>query len=131
MELVNDIYKYKERDDRNDAVIREALETIIVIVSPFAPHLGEELWSKIGKEGSIFDISWPKYDEDAIQLDEMELIVQVNGKLRNKIMVASDISQEDMKTAALEDEKIKDFIGDKNVVKVIAIPGKLVNIVIK
>ena len=89
------------------------------------------MWSKIGKEGSIFDISWPKYDEDAIQLDEMELIVQVNGKLRNKIMVASDISQEDMKTAALEDEKIKDFIGDKNVVKVIAIPGKLVNIVIK
>lgn len=131
MELVNDIYKYKERDDRNNAVIREALETIIVIVSPFAPHLGEELWSKIGKEGSIFDISWPKYDEDAIQLDEMELIVQVNGKLRNKIMVSSDISQEDMKTAALEDEKIKDFIGDKNVVKVIAIPGKLVNIVIK
>ena len=131
MELVNDIYKYKELDNRNDAVLREALETIVVILSPFAPHLGEELWDKIGKEGSIFDISWPKYDEDAIQLDEMELIVQVNGKLRNKIMVASDISQEDMKTAALEDEKVKDFIGDKNVVKVIAIPGKLVNIVVK
>lgn len=131
MELVNDIYKYKELDNRNNAVIREALETVVVILSPFAPHLGEELWSKIGKDGSIFDISWPKYDEDAIQLDEIELIVQVNGKLRNKIMISSDISQEDMKTEALEDEKIKDFIGDKNIVKVIAIPKKLVNIVVK
>ena len=131
MELVNEVYKYKELDNRNDAVLREALETIVVIISPFAPHLGEELWSMIGKEGSIFDISWPKYDEDAIQLDEMELIVQVNGKLRNKIMVPSDICQNDMKTAALEDEKVREFIGDKEVVKVIAIPGKLVNIVIK
>ncbi len=131
MELINDIYKYKELDNRNEAVIREALETVVVILSPFAPHLGEELWSRIGKEGSIFDISWPKFDEDAIQLDEIELIVQVNGKLRNKIMVSSDISQEDMKKAALEDEKIKEHIGDKNIVKVIAIPKKLVNIVIK
>ncbi len=131
MELVNDTYKYKELDKRNDAVIREALETIVTIIAPFAPHLGEELWLKIGKSASIFDIAWPKYDADAIELDEVELIVQVNGKLRNKIMIASDSSQEDIKTAALEDEKIKEFIADKEIVKVIAIPKKLVNIVVK
>ncbi|MBC2576069.1 leucine--tRNA ligase [Peptostreptococcus canis] len=131
MELINDIYKYKEMDDRNEAVIKEAIETVVVIVSPFAPHLGEELWEMIGKKGSVFDISWPKYDEKALILDEVELIVQVNGKLRNKIMVPSDIDQEGMKEAALNDAKIKEFIEGKSIVKVISVPSKLVNIVVK
>lgn len=131
MELINDIYKYKEIDNRNDAVIKEALEAVVIILSPFAPHLGEELWEKIGKEGSVFDIAWPKYDEEALVLDEIEFVVQVNGKVRSKVLAPTGVTQEDMKNIALEDEKVKDFIGDKNIVKVIAIPGKLVNIVIK
>ena len=131
MELINDLYKYKELDDRNDAVIKEAIEVVVVILAPFAPHLGEELWAMIGKEASIFDIAWPKYDESAIQLDEVEIIVQVNGKVRNKINAPVGIDQDAMKDLALNDEKIKEFIEGKNVVKVIAIPSKLVNIVIK
>ena len=131
MELINDLYKYKELDDRNDAVIKEAIEAVVVILAPFAPHLGEELWLMIGKEASVFDIAWPEYDKSAIQLDEVEIIVQVNGKVRNKINAPVVIDQEAMKDLALNDEKIKEFIEDKDVVKVIAIPSKLVNIVVK
>ena len=131
MELINDLYKYKELDDRNDAVIKEAIEAVVVILAPFAPHIGEELWAMIGKEASIFDIGWPDYDESAIQLDEVEIIVQVNGKVRNKINAPVGIDQDAMKDLALNDEKIKEFIEGKNVVKVIAIPSKLVNIVVK
>ena len=131
MELINDLYKYKELDDRNDAVIKEAIEAVVVILAPFAPHLGEELWLMIGKEASVFDIAWPEYDKSAIQLDEVEIIVQVNGKVRNKINAPVGIDQEVMKDLALNDEKIKEFIEDKDVVKVIAIPSKLVNIVVK
>ncbi len=131
MELINDLYKYKELDDRNDAVIKEAIEAVVVILAPFAPHLGEELWLMIGKEASVFDIAWPEYDKSAIQLDEVEIIIQVNGKVRNKINAPVGIDQEAMKDLALNDEKVKEFIEDKDVVKVIAIPSKLVNIVVK
>lgn len=131
MELVNDLYKYKELDLRNEAVLKEALEAIVVIIAPFTPHLGEELWTMIGKEGSVFDISWPKYDESSLELDEIEVVVQVNGKVRNKIMVATGINADEMKSIALEDEKVKEFIDGKEIVKVIAIPSKLVNIVVK
>ena len=131
MELINDLYKYKELEDRNDAVIKEAIKAVVVILAPFAPHLGEELWLMIGKEASVFDIGWPDYDKSAIQLDEVEIIVQVNGKVRNKINAPVGIDQDVMKKLALNDEKIKEFIEGKNVVKVIAIPSKLVNIVVK
>lgn len=131
MELINALYKYKELDNRNDAVIKEALETIIVILYPFAPHLGEELWEMIGEEGSICDISWPKYDEKALVKTEVEVIVQVNGKLRNKVSVEKDISKDDLEKLALEDEKVQHALEGKNIVKVIVVPGKLVNIVAK
>ncbi|MGO0862353.1 class I tRNA ligase family protein, partial [Clostridioides difficile] len=107
MELINDMYKYKELDNINEAVIKEGVQTIVTIISPFAPHLGEELWTMIGQEGSVFDIDWPKYDETALVKDEIEVVVQVNGKVRGKLTVSSNISKEDMEKVALEDEKIK------------------------
>lgn len=131
MELVNELYKYKELDNRNEAVLKEALEAIVVIIAPFTPHLGEELWTMIGKEGSVFDISWPKYDESAIQLDEIEIVVQVNGKVRSKIMVPVEITENEMKESALSDDRVKEFIEGKSIVKVVSIPSKLVNIVVK
>lgn len=131
MELVNELYKYKELDNRNEAVLKEALEAIVVIIAPFTPHLGEELWTMIGKEGSVFDISWPKYDESAIQLDEIEIVVQVNGKVRSKIMVPVEITEDEMKASALSDDRVKEFIEGKSIVKVVSIPSKLVNIVVK
>ena len=131
MELINEMYKYKELDTRNDGIIREGIETIVTILAPFTPHIGEELWTMIGKEGSVFNISWPKYDESALVQDEVEVIVQVNGKLRDKISMDANIAREDMEKIALESEKVKAAIEGKNVVKVIAVPKKLVNIVIK
>ena len=131
MELINEMYKYKELDTRNDGIIREGIETIVTILAPFTPHIGEELWTMIGKEGSVFNISWPKYDESALVQDEVEVIVQVNGKLRDKIYMDANIAREDMEKIALESEKVKAAIEGKNVVKVIAVPKKLVNIVVK
>lgn len=131
MELINDLYKYKELDSKKDAVIKEAVDTIVVILSPFAPHLGEELWEMIGKEGSVFDIEWPKFDEKALVLDEVEVIVQVNGKLRGKISIPTGTSADDMKELALSNDRIKEAIGDSEVIKVITVPSKLVNIVVK
>ena len=131
MELINEMYKYKELDNRNEAVIKEGIETIVTILSPFAPHIGEELWTIIGKSGSIFDISWPKYDDNALVKDEVEIVVQINGKVRGKLSVATNISREDMEKLAIEDEKIKSLVEGKNIVKVIAVPKKLVNIVVK
>ena len=131
MELINEMYKYKELDTRNDGIIREGIETIVTILAPFTPHIGEELWTMIGKEGSVFNISWPKYDESALVQDEVEVIVQVNGKLRAKVSMDANISREDMEKVAMEDAKVQAAIEGKNVVKVIAVPKKLVNIVVK
>ena len=131
MELINEMYKYKELDSRNEAVIKEGIETIVAILAPFAPHIGEELWTMIGKDGSIFDISWPKYDETALVKDEVEVVVQVNGKMRGKLSVAANISREEMQEAAMNDEKIKALVEGKTIVKVVAVPKKLVNIVVK
>ncbi len=118
MELINEMYKYKELDGRNSAVIKEGIEAIVTIISPFTPHLGEELWQMIGKEGSVFDISWPEYDEKALVKDEVEVVVQINGKVRGRMNVPTEISRDDMQAAALEDEKIKELVEGKTIVKV-------------
>lgn len=131
MELINEMYKYKELDGRSSAVIKEGIETIVTILAPFTPHLGEELWQMIGKEGSVFDISWPEYDEKALVKDEVEVVVQINGKVRGRMNVPTEISRDDMQVAALEDEKIKELVEGKTIVKVIAVPKKLINIVVK
>ncbi|MFI3209707.1 MAG: leucine--tRNA ligase [Peptostreptococcaceae bacterium] len=131
MELVNDIYKYKELENRNDFVIKETIESIVTIIAPFAPHIGEEMWSLIGKEGSIFDIIWPKFDETALVKDEVEVVVQINGKVKGKLSVSPNLSREEMEKVALADSNIKSLTEGKTIVKVVAVPKKLVNIVIK
>lgn len=131
MELINEAYKYKELETRNNAVLKECVETVIVILAPFAPHLGDELWSMIGKDGSVFSISWPKYDDSALVQDEVEVVVQVNGKVRDKMNIPANTSKEDMEKLAIENTKIKDFVEGKTVVKIVGVPNKLVNIVVK
>ncbi|SHG88639.1 leucine--tRNA ligase [Tepidibacter thalassicus] len=131
MELVNEMYKYKEVESRNEAVLKEGLETIITILAPFTPHIAEELWSMIGKEGYVSEITWPNYDENALVKDEIEVVVQINGKVRGKLNLNANVTKEEMEKEALEDEKIKRLIEGKNIVKIIAVPKKLVNIVVK
>ncbi|MFA5777189.1 MAG: class I tRNA ligase family protein [Parcubacteria group bacterium] len=105
-------------------------EKFLIIVSIFLPALSEELWEKLGHEESIFKEKWPEYDLELIKDEEIELVIQINGKLRDRIKVPADISEGEVKKLAMESEKIKNFIGNKEIKKVIFVKGKLINIVI-
>jgi leucyl-tRNA synthetase len=130
MELVNAAYKYlAEVDELNAALLREVVETIITLLAPFAPHMTEELWTELGYEDSIHQEAWPEYSEEAIKKDEIEIVIQVNGKVRDKVNVAADIEDEELKEVAQEQENIQRYTDGKEVVKVIVVPKKLVNIV--
>lgn len=108
-----------------------ALERLLLILSPFAPHISEELWAKLGNKESIFKESWPKYDKNMIKDETINLVVQVNGKLRDTIEVDADISEDEAKKLARENEKIKKWVEGKEIVKEIFVKGKLINIVTK
>ena len=105
--------------------------TLLQIISPFAPHLAEELWEKLENKGSIFKSTWPAYDQKLIKDESINLVVQVNGKLRATLVVVADISETAALALAQENEIIKKWLENKEIVKVIFVPGKLLNIVIK
>ncbi|MCG0275550.1 MAG: leucine--tRNA ligase [Thermosediminibacteraceae bacterium] len=130
MEMVNGLNSYKERPV-SGKVIKEALESLLLLLAPFAPHITEELWERMGYQKSIHLMSWPEADREAMADDEVEIVIQVNGKLRGKLMMPADVTEEEMKEAALKHEKVLSLIEGKNVVKVITVPKKLVNIVVK
>ncbi|MCX7922214.1 MAG: leucine--tRNA ligase [Clostridia bacterium] len=134
MELVNALYAYKEKvsdENKNKAVLKEAIDNMVVMLAPFIPHAAEELWQAMGREGSIHDVEWPGYDAAALIKDEIEIVVQINGKVRDKMTLPSGLSQKQTEEEALKSEKVKELIEGKSVVKVIGVPGKLVNIVVK
>ena len=116
--------------EKKKEVGREAIERFLILLSPFAPHLSEELWQKLGNEKSIFEEKWPKYDSKLIKEEMVTLVIQVNGKVRDKIEVEIDISEEKAKELAISQRKIKNWILDKKIKKVIFVKGKLINIVI-
>lgn len=130
MELVNAFYVFKD-DNLNAGLAREVVINLIKLLAPFAPHVTEELWQQIGQTGSVHHTTWPTFDPKATIADEVEVVVQVNGKLRSKIMVSSSATREAQQEIALADEKIKGLIEGKTIVKVISVPKKLVNIVVK
>jgi leucyl-tRNA synthetase len=101
------------------------------MLAPFTPHVCEEMWEHLGYEGSVHDMSWPTYDEKALVKDTVEIVVQINGKIKEKLNIAGDLSREEMEAIAMADESVKTLIEGKNVVKVIAVPNKLINIVVK
>jgi leucyl-tRNA synthetase len=106
------------------------LETFVLILNPFAPHLAEELWAAMGHTTTLAYEPWPTFDESLIRTEQKEIPIQVNGKLRSKLTVPADIDDESLKKLALADERIKDLVGGKEIKKVIVVSGKLVNIVI-
>lgn len=124
MVFINECYKV-------EVVPKEYAEGFVKMLSPIAPHIGEELWSILGHEGTITYEPWPTYDESKLVDDEVEIVVQVNGKVRSKVKVAKDASKEQLEEIAKEDEKVKELVEGKEIVKVITIQGKLVNIVVK
>lgn len=131
MELVNEMYRYKETEAPNYALMREAAVKLVLVLSPFVPHICEEMWQKLGFEHSLYFEKWPEYDESALVLDTVEIVVQLNGKVKMKADVASGLSREELADIMLADERVKELTAGKNVVKVVAVPGKLVNIVVK
>jgi leucyl-tRNA synthetase len=132
MELVNELYVSKVKDQEDETskrVMVEAIESVTLLLSPVVPHFAEELWQAIGKKEFILRQPWPAYDPKAILEDEMLIVVQVNGKLRDRIVVPVAYGEEEVKAAALKAEKIQSLIEGKQVKKVILVPQKLVNIV--
>ncbi|MDI6792715.1 MAG: leucine--tRNA ligase [bacterium] len=127
MELVNEV---SQAGSVNPAVFKEAIEAVILLLSPFAPHLAEELWERTGNRPSVLQQPWPQFDPEAIVEEEIMIIVQVNGKLRGKMKVSADASEEEIKSAAVADENVVRFILGKEIRKLIYVPKKIVNIVI-
>lgn len=131
MEFVNALTKYTKEAQMNLEFLKDVLGDYVRLLAPFAPHFSEEQWSLLGNTYSVFNEEWPKYDEKALVKDEVEIAIQINGKVKHKIVISSGLSDEEIKATALEDEKVKELTEGKTIVKVIVIKGRLVNIVVK
>lgn len=133
MELVNALYQYREipESNRQAGVLKEAVDTLLLLLAPFAPHITEELWVRTGHKGSVHAQPWPKHDPEALVEDQITIVVQINGKVRDRMLVPADIQPDAMQELVLQQERVQELIGDKKVVKIIPVPGKLVNIVVK
>jgi leucyl-tRNA synthetase len=110
---------------------REAMEKFVLLLSPFAPHLAEELWQTLGHDGTLAYIPWPEYDEALTKEDTLEIPVQINGKLRARVSLPAEASGEDLEAAARADHRIAELLRDKTVVKSVVVPGRMVNFVVK
>jgi len=133
MELVNAIYQFRSENGHGPEafpVLRLAVDTAVVLISPMVPHIAEEMWEALGHERRVVEEPWPEWDEQAVAEDMQLIVLQVNGRLRNRIYVSPNASSEEVEKAALSDERIKTFIGDQAVRKVVVVPGKLVNVVV-
>ena len=130
MELLNDLSALKPQHNNDYAVIREGVEAIVLMLWPIVPHICSQLWHSLGHKSGIENQAWPKYDEKVLVRDSLQLMVQVNGKLRDKIIVPADADDEVIKTSALQNEKIQTYIAQQTVKKVIVVKGRLVNIVV-
>lgn len=130
MELLNHLSKFSDDSEQGTAIRQEVLENIVLMLAPIIPHLSHQLWQNLGHKNIIIDQPWPRFDETALVKDTMEMVVQVNGKVRGKIEVSSNADKESCEKAALENEKVIRFIDGKPVRKVIVVPKKLVNIVV-
>lgn len=131
MELVNEMYKYKDEETINEQLLMKAVKELVIIIAPFAPHIAEEMWEHIGGEGLVSDTSWPECDENALVPDEVEIVVQINGKVKDKIMVPADLEKAELEEIARLNSKVLEAAQGKEITKVIAVPGRLVNIVVK
>jgi len=132
MELVNAMYQFKDSHDTvQSELAKELVEKLTLLLAPFVPHITEEIWHECGFEGSVHAASWPTYEESALVVDEVEVAVQVNGKVRDKLTVSVSLSKEELEAAAKALPRVQEFTDGKTVVKVIVVPKKLINIVVK
>ncbi len=130
MELVNAMHVFQDKE-LNPGLARETAESLLKMLAPFVPHIAEELWSRLFGEGSVHKQKWPGFDPAAIVQDEVEIVLQINGKVRDKITIPANLDRTEMEKAAMELPRAKELTAGKTIVKVICVPKKLVNIVIK
>ncbi len=130
MELLNDLGRFDDDSEQGRAVMREAVVAIVLMLSPIVPHITQALWQQLGHDTLVAEQAWPVYDESALERDSIELVVQVNGKLRSKIQVPADADNDAIQAIALDDERIQVNLKDKTLRKVIVVPGRLVNLVV-
>jgi leucyl-tRNA synthetase len=134
MELVNECYHYQdevEPEAQNLRLIGYMLDRLVLLLAPFAPHLAEELWHMLGYSGCVHLQDWPEYDEEALERDEVTVVVQVNGRVRDRLEVPVDTREERLRELALESSRVQRFVGDGEVSRVITVPNKLINIVVE
>jgi leucyl-tRNA synthetase len=131
MEFTNALNKYLNEDTKNKEFLKESINDFVRILAPFAPHFSEEMWSILGNNSSIFNEAWPIFNPNALIKEEVEIAIQVNGKIKARINIPANLDDKAIETEALNDSLIKDATNGKNIVKVIVIKGRLVNIVVK
>jgi len=129
MELINDLSKFDESSIEAQALRQEALENIVLMLSPIMPHVAQTLWENLGKEGAIMDMPWPEVDESALVQSKIQMMIQINGKLRGKVDVGVDDNEDTIKGLALAHENVVRFLEDASVRKIIVVKGRLINIV--
>ena len=120
---------FEPQDRKGREVLRVAVENTLLLLAPFTPHITEELWEAIGNEPFISGKEWPAWDEGLAKDEEIELVIQVNGKMRGKLMIPIGLSEDEIKKLALGDRKTAEFVGQKDIRKVIVVQGRLVNVV--
>ncbi|MCH9003740.1 MAG: leucine--tRNA ligase [Proteobacteria bacterium] len=130
MELLNAVNKLADDSDAGRAVVRESLEAVVVMLSPMVPHICHALWQELGHDDALIDHHWPVVDDSALERDTIEMVVQVNGKLRARILVANDAPNDAIERQALADDNVQRFVDGRKVRRVIIVPGRLVNIVV-
>ena len=132
MELVNELHDQEPLEkDANPAVLKRVLEMLTLMLAPITPHLSEELWEMLGNSGGLTGVRWPEYREDLAREEQHEVIVQINGKLRGKFLVDDGLGEEQYKQRALADPRVAQMVDGKSVLKVIVVPKKLINIVVR
>ena len=130
MELLNELGRFEDDSAQGGAVMHEAIVAVVLMLSPIVPHICQQLWQQLGHDTLVVEQAWPECDESALARDSIELVVQVNGKLRSKIHVPVDADNDAIENIALADEKIRNNVQDRTVRKVIVVPGRLVNLVV-
>ncbi|MCK4754639.1 MAG: class I tRNA ligase family protein, partial [Calditrichia bacterium] len=133
MELVNQLYHYtgeRAQEDYNNSLLKTVTKNLLIILAPFGPHIAEELWEKIGERPSIFNEKWPAYDEKYLEQNEIDWVIQINGKIRERAQGSIDMSVEEAEKFALEAGRIPELLEGKQIRKIIVVPKKLINIVV-
>ena len=130
MELLNAMARFDDRSPQGRAVMQEALETVVIVLSPVVPHACHVLWSALGHATAVVDERWPEADPAALERETLELVVQVNGKLRARIQVPADAGEDTVREAALADPNVQRYVEDRPLRKFIYVPGRLANLVV-